>query len=137
MIDINEIRIGNFLMQNKIFIREVKIEDFQSSFFLDAIKAGNLNPIPLTDGWLEKAGFSLHSRHLSWYKEINVNWRKKPIILHIIDKSRVSTGYEEEKKLCRYSIEYSGGYLTHFDYVHEFQQLYFWLLRHEVTFSNQ
>ncbi len=123
MIQVNELRIGNYVMTGNI--KSIVLEIFASGITHDS-KNGNIvaghcgwshiNPIPLTEEWLLKFGFT---------KEDN-GWHKKDIC------NDFSALYWERLAGLDLSVNKRSMHLANIKYVHQLQNLYFSLTGEEL-----
>ena len=122
MIQANELRIGNVLLQNGriIYVSHRIISDIAS-----APNNHNYVPIPLSPEWLNKLGIR-YSEGLGYSYPFAENFN-----LYL------TKGVFKE---CQCTImQYSEGdeLLKHIKYVHQFQNLYFALTGEELTIKEQ
>lgn len=112
---VNELRIGNYVLENGKNIKQVT-GILNDAIFTNSAGVQIVNPIPLTEQWLLDLGFTI----------INFN------------------GIEAIKENIRYSVKSIDGYdgylicdgdtvLTNLKYVHRFQNLWYELTNIELT----
>lgn len=112
MIDYKEVRIGNLVSYEG---KEYRIAGIYKDYpFLDTIEIGagvvewkDLEPIPLTEGWLFKFGFK---KSTAWYRNGQ----------HAVNPTIANT------------YEFKNIVIKEVDYVHELQNLYFALTNKEL-----
>ena len=114
MIQINELRIGNYIEEGKVEKIDNSIDEIYYSgdrCYLSSY-CNNINPISLTEEWLLKLGFELIG---SFYR------LKKSKLIQIIL-------HDDGLDVCNYNL-----YLHQIKYVHQLQNLYFALTGAELT----
>lgn len=122
----NELRIGNYLSgRNTVQVTEilmdglVRIEDSNSKFYVTGDNPC-LEPIPLTEEWLLKFGFSYDERFDSFVKEYhNKMFNSKDEFIVRKDLVVCDMDYSPETK-----------------HVHQLQNLYFALTGEELTIKD-
>ena len=116
----NELRLGNYVIEDKKISRITGIDDetristdlgFFPYTFIEEI-----NPVPLTEEWLEKFGF----------EKIGTNYQYKWFLLHGNNK----TGTVDFLLNEPYSGKYNATVLKH---VHQLQNLFWCLTGQELT----
>jgi len=123
MIQINELRIGNLIERNGIIATiEVINNELDEVYFLGkdfyySDFCCNITPIPLTKDWLSKFGFFI----VDYNSEFEASL---PNIRYSVCKIKGYNGF----LFCD-----SKQTLTHFNYVHQLQNLYFALTGAELT----
>ena len=115
---VTELRIGN-LVYFEYQVVDINIGDFhiiekESKFF---------KPIPLTEEWLLKLGFELHSDYIEdrWFV---IKTRKRGVTLEISLKLKRSMLMNDNVDFCD---------IWNIKYVHQLQNLYFALTGKELT----
>lgn len=130
MIKPNELRIGNIVTIN-IPGREPHYNQWEVIDF--GLPPQIVQPIPLTPAWLERMGFAGEY----YPKRSNLgNWqiRRGPWWFMTIAHYRGDKPYWGEGGGKRWKIETgANGYLTHIEYVHQLQNLFFALTGEELT----
>ena len=129
---LKELRIGNYikLMLNdeKFAIVQVTLNDF------DAIdnKKGVYEPLPLTEDWLLKHGFSVKNFDYSIpISECKVVW------LTLIPQDEECTAYSVCVTQTDEDQENQNAFLSDINYVHQLQNLYFALTGKELEHKEQ
>lgn len=129
---LKELRIGNYikLMLNdeKFAIVQVTLNDF------DAIdnKKGVYKPLPLTEDWLLKHGFSVKNFDYSIpISECKVVW------LTLIPQDEECTAYSVCVTQTDEDQENQNAFLSDINYVHQLQNLYFALTGKELEHKEQ
>ena len=120
---VNELRIGNYVLNDRVHNTIVGILSENIDIVNLKTKQGNIinsdidfiKPIPLTEDWLLKFGYKIHSENpfCEW-------WKNESKIVNL--KYFIKTG----------SLEYAVNRLQ-LKYVHQLQNLYFSLTQKELT----
>lgn len=121
MITANELRLGNYLKTNqselppKVMVTQV----YMDGFTVDYHYPGSwCEPIPLTPEILEKAGFE------NFYNsDFTKKWEHKQNCF--LEVSFINGGVR--------SFRFGGTHLRHIDYLHQLQNLYFYLTGTELN----
>ena len=113
----NELRIGNWVKMDNTNFQLSEEDDFDSFVFHGNIQY--LEPIPLTEEWLEKFGFKKHK----WIMFDGFTWLP-------FGNRRFEIFYE--KKYGFYHEFYHGRGRNIIKYVHQLQNLYFALTGKEL-----
>lgn len=115
----NELRLGNWVKLRSGVISQV-ISQIDMGHEIDSV---GLQPIELTDEWLEKFGF--HSK----YKSVHMQWRKG--MFQLEQKSDVG---EDHGSIPQENIWYFGysGWVVDVTTVHQLQNLYFAITGEEL-----
>lgn len=112
----NELRIGNYVIQDVEFIRGISSMSLHK-FNLDLIK---LIPIPLTEEWILKFGFE---------KKLTVWW-------YFNEKLVIECGILSNKIFVRFRLnDYESVEISEIKYVHQLQNLYFALTNEELKYE--
>jgi hypothetical protein len=129
---LNELRIGNYikLMLNdeEFAIIQVTLND------LDAVdnKKGVYEPLPLTEDWLLKHGFSVKNFDYSIpISECKVVW------LTLIPQDEECSAYSVCVTQTDEDEEDQNAFLSDISYVHQLQNLYFALTGKELDYEEQ
>ena len=131
----NELRTGN-LLSNPIFRATVKVhgivwynseEAHRINIGSSVVELETLFPIPLTEEWLIKFGFTADEQ----------SWFHKKIQAHSFKRNSVSFNTEDNKCIisCRGFEEVTQVELKHIKHVHSLQNLYFALTGEELTIN--
>lgn len=137
----NELKIGNWVKHNDLTSgseypnTEFQIElDHFHDLATSSLLIGSLDPIPLDESWLIRAGFE---------KVIGTNLYKKPIHEIAGQKLKVLIVYLDGDKYTVAVADYYTGLektdLFHMDYefVHQLQNLFFALTGTELQFAEE
>lgn len=134
MIQANELRIGNNVLQNGrvVYVESisedrgiinVNIEtELDGSAWLNGIDLNELDPIPLTPEILEKFGFEKDDNDLEFHHEDFCSWYEKeyPIIGRLVTSNFGTYLFDEETDTLRIY------------FLHQLQNLYFALTGQEL-----
>lgn len=126
----NELRIGNFCKWNGPYFKEeaviASLDLTEVSFKCgDYGMVSEIEPIPLTEEWLEKLGF------WSKYKSCNNDWSYYGFTIN-----QISDEDEDGNEIPQEQIFYYQ-YMYDIKYVHQLQNLYFALFEKELTIKQQ
>ena len=122
---VSELRIGNWVAHDGLpfYIRDVEdLSDIERT-----LKHGTFTPIPLTEEWLLKFGFQLHSE----YSFRNFMLPKNKFFICRWMEDKPSVGVEETGAF------YWSDHLLKIEYVHQLQNLYWCLCGEELTIAEQ
>jgi len=124
MIDVRELRIGNWVENYKketVFIDKFSNRESYFTHDGDCYSISKSNPIPITEEWLKKLGFTLPNAHyLIWYKEGFGAFR---ILFDV--------------HLKHWQVGLSGGrVIRQVKYIHDLQNIYFALTEKELTLND-
>lgn len=111
MMKSNELRIGNFVLQDNELIAGI-VSNTLHKFSIGQIY---LQPIPLTEEWLLKLGFERQEN----------NWKTLNLHFATISWERLAG--------TALSFEKESIYLPHIKFIHQLQNLYFTLTGEELT----
>jgi len=115
----NELRIGNWILNGLGEKFQVNAQTIGHMALGEAM-LGKMSPIPLDESWLIRAGFIYHNPSDFYSK----NWGRN--------------GAEIVKKYPDgWMFELGKGYLRHFEYVHQLQNLFFALTGTELQFAEE
>ena len=123
MIQINELRIGNYIEEGKVEKIDNSIDEIYYSgdrCYLSSY-CNNINPIPLTEEWLLKFGFE--NVHTDWfYKDIEKTNSYQFCFNICLSNGKITldSGFDENS-------------IIKLKYVHQLQNLYFALTGSELT----
>ncbi len=123
MIQINELRIGNFIQEGKIEQIDNSIDEvyYSGDGYYQSNYCCNLNPILITEDWLIKLGFTC-----DWSKTFTKQ----------IDKNTFELRFDKTDKIIVLDIginyEETSLEFKHIKYIHQLQNLYFILVGSEL-----
>lgn len=123
MIKTNELRIGNLVFLND----KQKVWEIMDGFDIDEMTENStVDPIPITEDWLLKAGFEKDDTGVDMFDQDYYEWYQKefPIIGVLCQSSDKSYLFDENTDTIRIK------------YVHQLQNLHFAICGEELVFSS-
>ena len=119
MLKIRELNVGNFVQLKNGTIYQLELKDFQSLFFEESLKNGDILPIQLTPEWLNKFGF------FYGHGVYGNNWFPKGFGFSPIYRRNIYYGF------CNFPLS-----VREFQYVHELQNHFFILKGEDLKINN-